>query len=47
MGAPIKHKKTGIIYESRKDAKSRMGHYEYERALKEREFIFLTNTDNQ
>jgi len=45
MGAPIKHKKTGIIYENRKEAKSRMGHYEYDRALKEREFIFLTDNN--
>ena len=46
MGASIKHIPTGVIYSDRKEAKSLMGHYNYNRALKFREFEFLSQDEN-
>jgi hypothetical protein len=34
---------SGDIYENRKDAKMRMGHSNYNRALRDRNILFLNN----
>ena len=42
MNTRIKHLPTGMVFESRKDAKVQMGHSAYNKALRNGQMLFLT-----
>ena len=42
MISRIQHLPTGKVYESRKDAKTQMGHSAFNKALHEGQILFLT-----
>jgi hypothetical protein len=42
MNTLIKHLPTGMVFESRKDAKVQMGHSAYNKALRNGQILFLT-----
>jgi hypothetical protein len=42
MNTLIKHLPTGMVFESRKDAKTHLGHSAFNKALHEGQMLFLT-----
>ena len=42
MNTRVKHIPSGVVYENRKEAKQKMGHGYYNRALKNGEMLFVS-----
>ncbi len=42
MDTRVKHVLTGKVYENRKEAKQKMGHGRYNRALRDGELLFVS-----